>query len=466
MTSEACEVGYEIDRRRFLRAAMLASAFAMGERPLRALAAETIHFPVEQETREYAQVKAEHEAKRWFAHVKAEQEAKGYFAAVKVARNRIIREVVGLRPYRPEGFVVEAERLGDKLLVHNYGHGGAGVTLSWGTASLAVDLARDFMQTGSLPRVVLTGPRTQAVSQVAPAGIPKGSSIRTQGTSIRTQSARRRQRSRNTPRRFAVLGCGVSGLSTARLLQRRFQDGVGTVTIYAKDLPPETTSNIAGAFWYPSSVFDSQRVTSKFSDQFRLACQISNKAFQTLVGTEYGVRWTETYELMRNEPSLARELLGGGQLYPQTEIHQDAPRYFGFPYVRQFSTMMIEPHVYLSALLRDFYIAGGKVVVREFRSREEIGRLQEPVIFNCTGLGARELFNDHELIPVRGQLEVLLPQPEVDYCYLSGSSYMFPRRDGIILGGTWDHEDWSLEPNAEQTTEILEAHAEIMKGLK
>lgn len=258
----------------------------------------------------------------------------------------------------------------------------------------------------------------------------------------------------------------MNGLSTARLLQRRFQDGASNVTIYAKDLPPETTSNIAGAFWYPSSVFDPQKVTSKFSDQFRLACQISNRAFQTLVGTEYGVRWTETYELLRNEASLEHELLGGGQLYPQTETHRDAQHYFGFPFVRQFDTMMIEPHVYLSALLRDFYIAGGKVVVKEFRSREEIARLPEPVIFNCTGLGARALFNDQMLIPVRGQLEVLLPQPEVDYCYLSGSGYMFPRRDGIILGGTWDHENWSLEPNPEQTTEILEGHAEIMKGLK
>src|SRR6185295_3921875 len=67
-----------------------------------------------------------------------------HFAPVKVSRDRIIREVVGLRPYRDEGFVVKAERLGEKLLVHNYGHGGAGITLSWGTASLAVDLARDF----------------------------------------------------------------------------------------------------------------------------------------------------------------------------------------------------------------------------------------------------------------------------------------------------------------------------------
>ena len=53
---------------------------------------------------------------------------------VRVSPDRVIRTIVGLRPFRPSGFVVRAERLGDKLLVHNYGHGGAGVTLSWGCA--------------------------------------------------------------------------------------------------------------------------------------------------------------------------------------------------------------------------------------------------------------------------------------------------------------------------------------------
>ncbi|HKG78530.1 MAG TPA: FAD-dependent oxidoreductase [Pyrinomonadaceae bacterium] len=342
---------------------------------------------------------------------------KRHFAPVKVARNRIIREVVGLRPYRPDGFVVDAERFRGKLLVHNYGHGGGGVTLSWGTATLAVDLARDFL------------------------------------------IARKPRR----PARFAVLGCGVSGLSTARLLQRRFQDGPGTVTIYAKNLPPDTTSNIAGASWAPTSVYEN--ATSKFTEQFRQACRISNRAFQLLVGAEYGVRWIETFELSRHEMSLQRELPGGNDLYPAAEIHRDPENYFGFPFVRQYTTMLIEPSVYLSALLRDFYIAGGRVVVKEFRSREEIARLREPVIFNCTGLGSRALFNDEQLIPVRGQLEVLLPQPEIDYCYLS-SGYMFPRRDGIILGGTWDHDDWSLTPDPEQATDILEAHMEIMKGVK
>jgi len=355
-----------------------------------------------------------------------------HLAPVKVARDRIIREVVGLRPYRAAGFVVETERLGEKLLVHNYGHGGAGVTLSWGTAALALDLARPFLQTGGA-----------AASASKPRAI-----------------------SRSAPRHFAVLGCGVNGLSTARLLQRRFQDGPGTVTIYARDLPPETTSNIAGAFWYPASAFNPEKATPAFTDQFQRACLISNRAFQTLVGAEYGVRWLDTFELLDNEASFDREILGGAQLYPQTRNLRDPDHYFGYAQVRQFSSMMIEPHVYLSALLRDFYIAGGKIVVKEFRTREEIARLRERVIFNCTGLGSRALFGDEELIPVRGQLEVLLPQPEVDYCYLADSAYMFPRRDGIVLGGTWDHRDWSLEPKPEQTTRILEEHAEIMKGLK
>jgi glycine/D-amino acid oxidase-like deaminating enzyme len=379
---------FEIDRRGFLKEALATSAFLLAARSLPAAA---------------------------FASAR---ESERHFPLVKVSRERVIRTVVGLRPFRSEGFVVSAERLGQKLLVHNYGHGGAGVTLSWGTSSLAVDLARDFIQ---------------------------------------------QRRTRVGTRRFAVIGCGVNGLSTARLLQQRFQDGAGAVTIYAKDLPPNTTSNISGALWYPTSSFDPQEVTTKFTEQFQLASQISNRAFQELVGSEYGVRWTDTLELISNEASLERELFGGARLYPQTEVHRDPKRFFGFPFTRQFSTMMIEPHTYLRAILRDFYIAGGKIVVRELKSRQEISRLPEPVIFNCTGLGARQLVDDQKLIPVRGQLEVLLPQPEVDYCYMSALGYMFPRRDGIILGGTFDRDDWSLQPNPEQSAGILEGHIEIMK---
>jgi D-amino-acid oxidase len=345
------------------------------------------------------------------------------FAPVKVSRDRIIREIVGLRPFRPEGYVVEAQRIGAKLLIHNYGHGGAGITLSWGTAAQAIELARE-----SIAPPVVTSRRT-----------------------TRTQ------------RRFAVIGCGVNGLSTAILLQRHFSDGTLNVTIYAKDLPPDTTSNIAGGFWSPTSAYDSDKVSPKFIEQFRSASRISNRAFQLLVGPQYGVRWLDTFDLMRTEPSPLRELPGGNDLYAQHMVHRDAARYFGFPFVRQYSTMLIEPSIYLAALLRDFYTAGGRLIVKEFRSREEIMRVPEPVIFNCTGLGARALFDDKKLIPARGQLEILLPQPEIDYCYL-GPGYMFPRSDGIVLGGTFDRDDWSLAVNPDQATSILNSHAAIMKG--
>ena len=47
---------------------------------------------------------------------------------------QIVAERVGLRPYRPD-VRLEAEDLGDgRVLWHNYGHGGAGVTLAWGCA--------------------------------------------------------------------------------------------------------------------------------------------------------------------------------------------------------------------------------------------------------------------------------------------------------------------------------------------
>ena len=348
------------------------------------------------------------------------------FAPIKVSRDRVIREVVGLRPYRDEGFVVAAEKLGNKILIHNYGHGGAGITLSWGTASLAVDLARDALGTR--------------------AGSPAP------------------QRGSATPR-FAVLGSGVSGLSTARLLQRRYGNAGASVTIYAKDLPPNTTSNLAGGFWAPTSVFSEDAVTPQFNEQFSQACRISHRAFQLLAGTEYGVQWIDTFRLYRNESLLSVALEGGDDLYPAQEIHRDPDRYFGFPSVRQYSTMLIEPQTYLNALLRDFYVAGGKVVVREFRDRRELMRLPQSVIFNCTGLGARQLFNDEKLGPVRGQLEILLPQPEIDYCYL-GPGYMFPRHDGIVLGGTFDHNDWSLGPRADQRDGMLRIHSEIARQIK
>jgi glycine/D-amino acid oxidase-like deaminating enzyme len=328
---------------------------------------------------------------------------------LNVSRERIIRTVVGLRPYRAEGFVLAPERVGEKVVVHNYGHGGAGMTLSWGVATLAAEQARNLEDLS-----------------------------------------------------VAVIGCGIIGLSTARVLQRRGK----SVTVYAREMPPETTSNLAGALWYPTSVYDTQKISADFNERFRLACRLSNREFQTYVGPDYGVRWIETYTLRADAEPAGHEPAGGAELYPATHYFTDARRAFGFPFVRLFSTMLIEPHTYLRALMRDFHTAGGRIVVRELKSREDVASLPERVVFNCTGLGAKALFGDQQLTPVRGQIEMLLPQPELDYCYLANSLYMFPRRDGIVLGGTFEPDNYSLEPDAKTTARIVEGHAEIVKGFR
>ena len=93
--------------------------------------------------------------------------------------------------------------------------------------------------------------------------------------------------------------------------------------------------------------------------------------------------------------------------------------------------------------------------------------LREALIFNCTGLGARALFDDQELIPIRGQLVFLLPQAEVEYCTVGpDNAYMFPRRDGIVLGGSFERNVWNTEPDAGITERILRENAALFGSMR
>jgi glycine/D-amino acid oxidase-like deaminating enzyme len=127
--------------------------------------------------------------------------------------------------------------------------------------------------------------------------------------------------------------------------------------------------------------------------------------------------------------------------------------------------MLVEPAIYLHAVLQDFLLSGGRLVVREFRSVPEIMQLSEPVVVNCTGLGAKLLFGDEELTPIRGQLCVLVPQPEIDYVTIQVEDflYMMPRHDGIILGGTHERDAWNLTPDVRATERILAGNALLFR---
>ncbi len=152
-------------------------------------------------------------------------------------------------------------------------------------------------------------------------------------------------------------------------------------------------------------------------------------------------------------------------LFPESRDVPPGEHPFPVKFVRQYQTMLIEPPVYLEAVLRDFFIAKGNLVVRELKSVEELQYLKETAIVNCTGLGSSALFDDKELEPVKGQLTFVLPQPEVDYVALYGDLYMMPRKDGILLGGTHERGNWSLEPDQEAFERIVAGHQKLFGAL-
>ena len=331
------------------------------------------------------------------------------YHAVQSSTDRVIRTVVGLRPFRASGFRLESARYGRNHVVHNYGHGGAGVTLSWGCAERAAEMARSFGQ-----------------------------------------------------QKVAVIGSGAIGLTTARVLQQAGAE----VTIYAESFPPDTTSNIAGALWFPTTLFRREVVSAEFLALLDQVSVRSFRRFQHLVNDDrYGVFWIRNHQVGDTPSENHYPYPGGDSLYPALARHQTGAGPFGYPHWDSYYTMMIDPDIYLRALVNDFQAAGGKLVQRSFANEDDLFSLAERSFVNCTGLGAGKLFGDEEIIPARGQLSMLLPQPEIDYGYVTqmdnATLYMFPRKSSIVLGGSVRFNDWNLEPEMDEVQRMINGHAKM-----
>jgi glycine/D-amino acid oxidase-like deaminating enzyme len=329
-----------------------------------------------------------------------------------------------LRPHRPAGFNISAEKLDDKTVIHNYGHGGAGHSLGWGCGVLAAELALE-----------------------------------------------------HASRRAAVIGCGTVGLTAARQLQRRGFD----VTIYAKAVPPDTTSNMALAAFTPTSGLISTETSAAFELQFRRAIDISYRQLQLLAGRDYGVSWIDGFNTTDSPSAAGRDTnpntSGAGANFRGSDMSALIPTGIDenigrlvlgpgehpFPsrYAIWHRRIRIEPSIYLDALVRDFLTFGGRLVIRAFDTPRDLLTLDEPLIVNCTGLGARTLFGDETMFPVKGQLTVLIPQPEVTY-----SCRAMPRRDGIALGTTQERNVATLEPNPEAQQRIVDAAIKFYSAMR
>jgi glycine/D-amino acid oxidase-like deaminating enzyme len=336
---------------------------------------------------------------------------------LRAGTDRITQITVCTRPFRAQGPRLDVEQLGQKTIVHNYGHGGSGWSLSWGSSGIAVQKA---MATGA--------------------------------------------------RDIAVIGCGALGLTSGLLLQR----AGARVTIYAKDLPPNVRSSLASGLWTPDSrICLEEHATPAFKQLWAGMARRSFQTYQTLLGLPGNpVEFIDDYFVSdeqitagRRGPStdtrpkfadLQREMIA--DLIPQSEDFGPGSHPFGGRFLRRNSLMMFNINAYARLLLADFVANAGRIEIAEFHAPDDLAKLREKVLINATGFGSRALFGDESIIPVRGQLARMIPQPEINYgLFYKGVSFV-PRRDGLVFQVVGDSDYYGFD---DDSTEPDRAEAEL-----
>jgi len=336
---------------------------------------------------------------------------------LRATPDRITAITVCTRPFRAQGPRLDVEQLAGKTIVHNYGHGGSGWSLSWGSSAIAVDKA---MASGE--------------------------------------------------RQIAVIGCGAMGLTSALLLQR----SGARVTIYARDLPPNVRSSLATGLWTPDSrICFEQYATPAFKQLWEGMVRRSFGTYQTLLGLPANpVEFIDLYWVSDTAGSSPRTLAGDDprprfadlqrELVPDlmTRSEEFAPgsHSLGERYLRRNAQMMFNLSAYTRTLLSDYLANGGQLQITEFQTPADFARVRERVLINATGYGARALFNDQSITPVRGQLARAIPDPRVDYGLIYNGVAFVPRRDGLVFQVIGDDDYYGF---GDETTTPNRAEAEL-----
>ena len=230
-----------------------------------------------------------------------------------------------------------------------------------------------------------------------------------------------------------MVGAGVTGLSCAV----RLAEAGHRVDVLARDLPLETTSVVAAALWYPYKALPQDRVSAWSATSYA--------AFADLAKQETGVRMLEGTEVLsRREP----EPWWAGAV-PDLE-HVAPPD--SFADALAFTAPVIDMPVYLRWLRGRLDELGGTVTRMALPALPQT----EDVVVNCSGLGSRLLADDLEVRPMRGQV-VIATGVELDRWWLDegGPTYLVPRTDTIVIGGTDEVGDWSRTPSPETAEQIL-----------
>ena len=237
-----------------------------------------------------------------------------------------------------------------------------------------------------------------------------------------------------------VVGGGVSGLACGlKLLEAGF-----TATILARELSPHTTSDVAAAFWYPAGAAPAEQV--------RHWAMVSHQEFLKLMPLPgSGVSLKSLVELYQGPtaPPDWFSLVDGFEtaVYPQN-LH-------GY----RITIPAIDTPVYMPFLQQRFLAHGGVIKQRTITDLADL--LDEfPLVVNCAGVWAGELVGDTAATPIRGQIirvkkPAELPDEIVHMDDVEHSTYIVPRSQDCVLGGSKHKGDWRLEVDLELAQHIL-----------
>lgn len=259
-----------------------------------------------------------------------------------------------------------------------------------------------------------------------------------------------------------IIGCGVSGLSCGiRLLEEGY-----SVRIVAEKLPPDTTSNVAAAYWYPYSAAHMEKGLQWAEFSFNIFLELTDRE-------ETGISMIELvkpFDHKVEDPPL-KTIVHNFRHAESSELQE------GYIDGYVMEVPLIETPVYMKYLMNRFRSNGGNIekTGRKITSLDEICSREE-VVVNCSGLGSRDLCKDDKSYPIRGQI-VRTTNPGITRIINVESgplslSYIVPRSNDCILGGTAQDNDWNLGINHDTAKEILRKctilepklkHAEILE---
>ncbi len=240
--------------------------------------------------------------------------------------------------------------------------------------------------------------------------------------------------------RCTVVGAGVSGLSTAiRLLESGHE-----VEIVSEKFSPETVSDVAAAIWYPFLVKPADRADTWGIVTYDVLESLSMEA------PEAGVTMRDGREYLRSVVDLPpwKDDIAAFRILNGSEIPE------GYVFGWEFRAPVIEMPLYMPWLKSKIEAEGGA-----FRHGfiEDLSDLSGDVVVNCVGLGARELCDDLEVKPARGQIIFIDQDPGIGHFDQQPETltYTIPRSDVTVLGGTAQVDDWGLEIRDEDNDLIL-----------